>query len=212
LVRTLGTGLLFAIVATWIPHPATADETDSLRGRLGVSDGLSLADAGAIVVFLEAEAPAAHAAATNRALPTAVVRQSGAEFAPDFLAVAKGQLVEMPNDDIIYHNVFSYSEPNDFDLGMYPSGESRTVRFEYSGLVRIYCSIHERMDGLIFVAPSPLFAIPDSTGSYSISAVPPGRYRLHVWSERLPEIVTFVETGGAESLTVDVVLGSSSEG
>jgi plastocyanin len=156
-------------------------------------------------VFLEAEGGTPPA--SGRDLPPAQVHQNGARFEPPFLAVARGQLVEMPNDDVIFHNVFSYSEPNDFDLGMYPSGQSRSLRFEHSGLVRIYCSIHEAMDGLIFVAPSGLFARPDAQGRYAITGVAPGRYRLHVWSERLPERVQGIEVGASSSGPVDLQLG-----
>ena len=201
------TPALLALVLLAISSVAQANETVSLAGQLRVGiDGLSLADAGAIVVFLEAQGdtPSPGGAAP----PPAQVRQVGARFEPAFLAVAVGQVVEMPNDDVIYHNVFSYSEPNDFDLGMYPAGASRSLRFEHAGLIRIYCSIHEEMDGSIFVAPSRLHAVPDSAGHYSLSDVPIGKYRLHVWSARLPELVRAVEIG-ADSPTIDLVLGGS---
>jgi len=135
------------------------------RVRIGI-DGVALEQAGAVVVFLESidgDAPT-----PGSALPTASIHQSGARFEPDFLAVAVGQTVEMPNDDVIYHNVFSYSRPNDFDLGLYAAGESHAVRFAHPGLVRIYCSIHDEMDGLIFVAPSRLYAMIDAEGYTTI--------------------------------------------
>jgi plastocyanin len=69
------------------------------------------------------------------------MHQREARFAPPFLAIAAGQSVAMENDDAIYHNVFSFSKSNDFDLGLYPAGESRTVTFRYAGVVRTYCSI-----------------------------------------------------------------------
>jgi hypothetical protein len=115
----------------------------------------------------------------------------------------------MPNDDVIYHNVFSYSDPNDFDLGLYASGQSRSLRFQHAGLVRIYCSIHESMDGLIFVAPSRLFARPDPMGHYAISGIRAGRYRLHVWSERLPELIREVQIDRGVSRTIDLTLGTT---
>ena len=70
----------------------------------------------------------------------------------------------MPNDDVIFHNVFSYSTPNDFDLGLYPRGESRAKTFQYPGVVRIYCSIHESMNATIFVAPSIWHAVVGADG------------------------------------------------
>lgn len=200
-------GALVAILWAGVSNAnETPNATTTIDGQLRVAvEGLELADAGAIVVFLEpldGTPPAA-----DVPLPPAAVRQNGARFDPAFLAVAVGQLVEMPNDDVIFHNVFSYSEPNDFDLGMYASGQSRSLRFEHSGLVRIYCSIHESMDGLIFVAPSRLFVRPDANGRYAIQGVNPGWYRLHVWSERFPELVRPVEVDSGQPRTLDLELG-----
>jgi plastocyanin len=197
--------LAFALAAA----STTANEPASLVGQLSTGiPGLSLRDAGAIVVFLENE-DADHRI-PRRELPAARVHQVRAEFEPPFLAVATGQTVEMPNEDIIYHNVFSYSKPNDFDLGLYAAGESRSVRFDTAGLVRIYCSIHEAMDGLIFVAPNHLFSLPDSEGRYEIGGLPVGRYLLHVWSERLPERVLPVEVSSSQTLRMDLELGRDS--
>lgn len=205
--RTLAIAFLGLLLSN---GSAAASETGSIAGRLRIGvEGLTFADAGAIVVFLETVS--APSPPPSVALAPAQVRQVGARFEPDFLVVARGQAVEMPNDDVIFHNVFSYSKPNDFDLGMYAAGESRMIRFEYPGLVRIYCSIHDEMDGLIFVAPSPSFTRPDKAGAYSLSGVAIGSYRLHVWSERLPELVGPVEIRAGEASKRDWVLGETAE-
>ena len=164
--------------------PAAAQEQNaSVSGRvtLGVQ-GVQLADLGQSVVFLDPEAPTPGASSERLS-----IRQRNARFAPDFLAIAVGQTVEMPNDDQIFHNVFSFSKPNDFDLGLYPAGEKRRVTFAHPGVVKIYCSIHETMSGTIFVSPSPWFAVASTHGEFVISGVPAGRYTLRVWNERLPE-------------------------
>ncbi len=209
--EAVGRALAIVVLGLFLANGyAAAAESGSIAGRLRMDvEGLTLADAGAIVVFLEPVS--APSSTPSVALAPAQVRQVGARFEPDFLVVARGQAVEMPNDDVIFHNVFSYSKPNDFDLGMYAAGQSRVIRFEYPGLVRIYCSIHDEMDGLIFVAPSASFTRPDSTGAYRLSAVPAGRYRLHVWSERVPELVEPVEIRGGEASNRDWVLGATAE-
>jgi plastocyanin len=195
-----------AVLAPWLlAGAALAGDAAQLAGRVEVGiDGLALADAGPTVVYLESLGPPLPA----RETPGAEIRQRLARFEPSFTTVAVGEPVRMPNDDTIFHNVFSYSRPNDFDLGLYRAGEARTVRFEAPGLVRIYCSIHENMNGLIFVTPSRLFARPDSRGEYRIRGVPPGRYRLHVWTERLPAWTREVELGAGESARVDARLGA----
>ena len=142
----LGLAALLCCVAL----PAAAQDA-SVAGRVTLAvEGVRLADLGQTVVYLAAEGAPAPAPAKR-----ATIRQRNAYFAPDFLAIAVGQSVDMPNDDAIFHNVFSFSKPNDFDLGLYPAGESRHVTFEHAGVVKIYCSIHETMSGTIFVSPSP---------------------------------------------------------
>lgn len=195
--------VLILLVAMGLVAARSNARADGLTGRVNVAiQGLSLEDLGAIVVYLSPEIDGP--VLPTRAAPTIAIRQHGARFEPDFVAVSVGQKITMPNDDIIYHNVFSYSEPNDFDLGLYASGETHSIRFAHPGLVRIYCSIHEAMDGLIFVSPSVLYDVADEVGRYSISEIPTGRYRIHVWSEALPEMVTSVETRSGEIGKLDL--------
>jgi plastocyanin len=183
-VGSATTTLLFALVAG-VAAGAPPEGTAEVRGRITVDlDGADLAQLGPIVVYLEAiDAPPAPAPPG-----TFEVRQKNAHFAPAFSVVVVGQTVEMKNVDAIYHNVFSYSRPNAFDLGTYPAGESRSVTFSHAGVVRTYCSIHENMNGTIIVAPSPHYDIVQASGRFAIPGVAAGRYRLHVWTEKLPPV------------------------
>src|SRR2546425_11772208 len=156
--------------------PSLAVEPGSVRGTVVVLvEGVRLADVGPLVVFLDGVA-----GALEYQVPSQVLRisQKNAKFSPSFLVVARGQTVEMPNDDTIFHNVFSYSKPNEKELGLYPKGESRSVTFPHAGVVRVYCSIHESMSATIFVAPSPYHVVAEASGAFAIPDVPPGRYRL----------------------------------
>jgi hypothetical protein len=172
-------------VAGLIAAAATARgaAAGDLQGRVVLDlPGVRLDDVGPIVVYLEPLDGAPRAAPP----PPVSLRQRDARFSPPFLAVARGQTVEMPNDDDIYHNVFSFSAPNGFDLGLYPAGESRSVTFREPGVVRIYCSIHESMNGTIFVAPTPWLAVADPEGRFAIRGAPSGRVRVRTWAEKLP--------------------------
>lgn len=174
-------GLLLASLAV-LAGTAQAGE---VRGRVSVDlGGLALADVTPVVVYLE---PVLGETAW-RTPAAAVLRQRHATFQPGFLVVARGQTVEMPNDDTIFHNVFSFSAPNDFDLGLYPAGRSRSVTFEHPGPVRLYCSIHESMNATVFVAPTPWFAQVSQDGRFAIPDVPDGRWRLRTWTEKLPSV------------------------
>jgi plastocyanin len=182
--------------------PSFAAEPGSVGGTVVVRvEGVRLADVGPLVVFLDGVA-----GALEYHVPSQVVRisQKNAKFSPSFLVVARGQTVEMPNDDTIFHNVFSYSKPNEMELGLYPKGESRSVVFPHAGVVRVYCSIHESMSATIFVAPSPYHALADASGGFEIRAVPPGRYRLRTWNQMLPEGSGEVEVISARETRVQV--------
>jgi plastocyanin len=117
--------------------------------------------------------------------PVRVVVQENAVFSPHVLPILVGTTVEWPNEDDIYHNVFSFSEPRPFDLGLYKE-EIKKVVFDKPGRVDIFCSIHKNMSCVILVMENPWFATADKTGRYSIPDVPPGTYRIKAWHERMP--------------------------
>ncbi len=112
---------------------------------------------------------------------TETLNQQGARFEPDLIVVPVGSTVEFPNSDPIFHNVFSLSKAQPFDLGYYPQGQSRTVKFNNPGVVQVYCHIHANMYAAIVVTASPWFQKPAADGSFSFSNVPAGRYRLTAW-------------------------------
>lgn len=169
-------------------------------------EGVRLVDLRPIVAFVESRSASPLSAVTPAA---ATLRQLDARFDPELLVVSVGQPVHMPNLDNIFHNVFSFSRPNDFDLGLYPQGETRTMKFEHAGVVRIYCSIHESMSGVIVVAPSPWFAMVDSTGRFEIGDLPAGEYELTVWSEKLPMERRAVSVPSEGKARLDVSWGGS---
>ena len=104
--------------------------------------------------------------------------QQDTTFVPGALTVQTGTTVEFPNGDPIFHNVFSYSKPKRFDLGRYPRGESKSVRFDEPGIVRIYCEVHKSMRALVVVVPGPHHAVVDERGRFVLNDVPPGSYEL----------------------------------
>jgi plastocyanin len=138
-----------------------------------------------------------------------VLRQKNARFAPGFMVVSAGESVKMPNEDAIYHNVFSYSKPNEFDLGLYPPLASRDVKLLHPGVVKVYCSIHESMSAIILVTPTSDFARVKSSGKFEIRDVQPGRYRLHVWSEKLPEQTRSISIAAGDTVRVKVEIGGA---
>ena len=135
------------------------------------------------------------------------IAQKSAVFSPHVLPVMVGTTVEWPNEDEIFHNVFSVSEAKPFDLGLYKHPEVKRVTFDKPGRVDIFCSIHSSMNCIILVLENPWFTSTDPTGAFSIKDVPVGTYKLRAWHERLPpqtKDVTVTESG---QIKVDFVLG-----
>ncbi|HTB18245.1 MAG TPA: DUF2012 domain-containing protein [Bryobacteraceae bacterium] len=132
-----------------------------------------------MVVILEAEKDGPKL--TPKAPVTEILNQQGARFEPDLIVVPVGSSVEFPNSDPIFHNVFSLSKAQPFDLGYFPKGQSRTVKFNSPGVVQVYCHIHANMYAAIVVTASPWYEKPSADGSFSFSNVPAGRYRLTAW-------------------------------
>ena len=162
---------------------------------------------GPVVVYLEAE----RAPPRSRPPRRHRVHQKNAHFAPGFLAIAAGQSVAMPNDDLIFHNVFSYSKPNDFDLGLYAAGESRTGHVRAPGrreALLLDPRVDERHD--LRRRRRAGSRSPTRTARFAIAGVPPGRHRLRTWNEKLPETEREIEvpaSGDARRSSCSLVPG-----
>jgi plastocyanin len=113
-----------------------------------------------------------------------IIEQRGREFAPHVLAVPVGSTVSFPNFDPIFHNVFSLSKPKAFDLGMYKSGETREIKFDKPGIVRLGCNLHATMSAYLIVVDAPHYVVVDKDGRFSFSALAPGKYKVQAWNER----------------------------
>ncbi len=131
----------------------------------------------------------------------ATLDQRDETFVPHVLAITTGTVVDFPNSDRIYHNVFSLSKTARFDLGRYPAGRSRSVRFDKPGIVRVFCEIHSHMNAFILVFSHPFFSVTDEEGRYRIDRVPPGNYTVAAWSDRAsfdPRAATVSEGGSTQ--------------
>ncbi len=161
------------------------------------------------VIYIEGSLGTNRTASTNlEEVTTTRIAQEGAVFLPHVLPVMVGTTVEWPNNDRIYHNVFSMSDAKEFDLGLYKGNPpDKRVTFDKPGRVDVFCSIHTSMNCIVLVLENPYFAVTDGNGNYKIQDVPPGRYKLKAWHERLPadEREITVPTNG--EVRVDFVLG-----
>jgi plastocyanin len=201
--------------------PAPAQAAGTIRGRLdiqhlarpmerrpevaehGSAGPRAVPDLRRGVVYL---ASAPRGAFEEREPARAVMDQRNETFVPHVLAVTVGTVVDFPNSDKIFHNVFSLSKPKRFDLGRYAAGKSKSVRFDRPGLVRVFCDIHSHMNAYVLVLTHRFFSVSDADGRFRIVSVPPGNYTLVGWyegEERTSRAVT-VPPGGAVEVDLTV--------
>lgn len=178
------------------PREQPGSERRPAVGDLGMPARRDSPDQRVAVVYLET---APRGAFEERPGPTVVLDQKNENFAPHVLAITTGTSVEFLNSDRTYHNVFSLSKGNSFDLGRYPPGRSKSVRFDHPGIVRVFCEIHSHMNAFILVFAHSHFAVTSADGEYRIEGVPPGAYNVTVWHPVLSgksEPVKVPEQGG----------------
>jgi plastocyanin len=159
-----------------------------VRGRISRTDmrgSLRSEAEGGAVVWLT---PLSGETALSRNSPPSGRRvtlfQKNKRFDPHVLVVEVGSVVDFPNQDPFFHNVFSLFEGKRFDLGLYEAGETRSVRFDRPGICYIFCNIHSQMSAVVIVVNTPYFAKSNKSGEFEILAAAPGRYQLNVWAER----------------------------
>lgn len=134
-----------------------------------------------VVVYLESRDLAAPTVGTPGRY---AMTQRRSQFEPHVLPVLRGSTVEFPNSDPIFHNVFSLSKAATFDLGRFPRGVVRSIRFDEPGLVKVFCHIHSDMSAVVLVLPNPFFTIPAADGRFRVEGVPAGDYEVFAWHER----------------------------
>jgi len=126
------------------------------------------------------------------------IRQRDENFIPRVVAVPVGSDVGFPNDDPIYHNVFSLSRAKSFNLGRFPRGDTRSVHVTKPGIIKVFCDIHSHMTATIMVFNHPWFTVVGEDGRFELTGVPAGARTITAWHERLGETTApvRVDAGG----------------
>lgn len=157
-----------------------APETGTVAGRVELwRGGAPRPDAGNAVVWIEG----LHRTGVAPAAVRGQMESAKKTFTPRVVAVPREGSVKFPNSDPVFHNVFSVSGANRFDLGLYRSGAAKEKRFEQTGLVRVYCNIHPQMVGFVMVVNSDFSAVTGKDGSFLLTGVPAGSHVLKAWHE-----------------------------
>ena len=134
------------------------------------------------------------------------VEQRDKQFSPHVLAVPPGSTVSFPNFDGVFHNVFSISPTKKFDVGLYKDGDTRELKFEKPGIVRLGCNIHAKMASYIVVVDAPHYVVVDGGKEFNFRSLKPGKYRVRAWSERstAPAESEITIKAGVNEATFDV--------
>jgi plastocyanin len=136
-----------------------------------------------------------------------IMNQQDLKFIPTTIAVMVGETVEFPNNDKVWHNVYSKRGANDFDLGLYPPGKTRSQKFDKPGVSRILCNAHPNMEGFIVAKDHPFFSTTNNRGNYEIKNVPLGKLRVEIWYPNMEirsEPIPLVRDGEVFVLNVDL--------
>ncbi|MBK5257665.1 MAG: hypothetical protein JJE39_16700 [Vicinamibacteria bacterium] len=179
-VRRLGPGILFALCASALASqaPSASAPAAALSGRVALLLPPKVEiDPGGSVIWIPGLRLLTSQAGSYE------VTSRDKRFEPRILALPSGTKVKFPNVDSIYHNAFSLSPGNSFDLGLYRKGASRDVVLSTPGVVRVYCNIHPDMAASLMVVDGNVFSTVRTDGTYRIEGIPPGRYDVHIWSD-----------------------------
>ena len=198
LLRAIAAALLFTtlVASTARAQQPDANATAELSGRITfLPPSGQKAGPGGTLIWL----PGVAAEAPATAAPS--ITSSNKRFEPHVLVVRRGTQVAFPNVDTIYHNAFSLSPGNTFDLGLYRKGASRSATLKSAGLVRVYCNIHPEMAAFVMVVEGSAYAIVGDDGAYRVRGIPPGRHVVQLWNEM----------AGEKSITLDFAAGKPAE-
>jgi len=143
---------------------------------------------------------------------SATMKQENKEFVPSLLVVQRGTTVQFPNLDAVFHNVFSVTPDNSFDLGSYRQGETKSVTMTRAGVVSVYCNMHPQMVGHILVVPNGNYVRAGKDGFFRISNVPVGHHRIVAWASESKPSSAEAEVSEVEPVTVELELKRSRSG
>jgi plastocyanin len=182
--------LAFAVACAGA-HAQPAERGSDVKGEVTLvqgAAGVSTSDASHVVIWLTPVNILQPGRATERSHYRLL--QHNKRFEPGLLVIPVGSVVDFPNADPWFHNVFSLYRGKRFDLGLYQAGAQRSVKFDRVGPSYLFCNIHPEMTGVVLAVDSDLYAVTGKNGRYSLAGVTPGKYILHVWYENAaPELL-----------------------
>lgn len=195
-------GRVTAVLVAVLSLQAAGAAADQLSGRVEWKTRGNTTPAQAVVYAepLDRAAPASPGKGT--------IQHKNKTFLPHVIAVPAGSTIAFPNDDPIFHNAFSLSQPDPFDMGLYRAGASKQRAFGKPGVYHVFCNIHPQMAAFLVVAPTPYVTVAGQDGTWRLD-VPAGRYRVTALSERAAPVTVEVAVSGTAVTASGLVLDES---
>jgi plastocyanin len=194
--------VIFLAIALFANDARSKTTNGSVKGTVSVTvKGKAKGDKKGVIVYLE-NVPGTPPKPKNNA----VIRQREKQFDPPLTIVVKGTTIDFPNEDKIFHNVFSVSRPARFDLGLYKSGTAKSVEMKRAGTVDVYCNIHPEMIAKVKVLDNAYYTITGGDGRFEIGNVPAGEYPIVAWLPTGDEAKGTVTVKAGEAASVELTV------
>ena len=140
-----------------------------------------------------------------------VLDQKGCEYSPSIFAVQTGQKIIVKNSDPVMHNVHfdppATSGNKEFNQGQMANGPELTFTIDKPGdFQKFKCDVHQWMFAWACVFDNPYFAVSAKDGSYKITGLPPGKYKVRAIHRKAGEVTQEVEVKADAPAKADFVL------
>jgi len=160
---------------------------------LASKDGKSLQN---VLVRLK-EAPAGAVPSTP-----VTVDQTSCLYRPRVQGAVEGQKIEVRNSDPTLHNVHAYQGPKTmFNTAQPPKGTPMVKPIPAgTDVMKLKCDVHTWMTAYVVVSKHPYFATTGADGKFEIKGVPPGKYTVEAWHEKLGTVTSDVTVEDGKSV------------
>lgn len=181
--------------------PVTIDQY--VCGKEKTAEELMVSPQGGIRnVVVWVDKPPATATAEPPLSPTPAMDQKECVFTPRVVLVPAGGRIDFLNSDRLLHNLHSTPKDNPHFNRTQPRGRTIAISFPQPEIIRVTCDLHSWMRGWVVVTEHSFYTITDGEGQFTFRGLPPGRYTLRAWQERLGTISKEVVVSEPESAPV----------
>jgi plastocyanin len=134
------------------------------------------------------------------------------QFTTRVVPILKGTTVDFTNNDPVYHNVFTNSQDNKFDLGRRKKGDKASVTFKHAEIpVKVFCEVHNSMKAFILVLDNPYFTKCGPNQHFKIKDIPPGTYTLVAWHDLWENVERKVTIKKGKTTNVEITMDKNQE-